>query len=129
MESLELDGVNNFWQAVAFLGSVLIVVGGPWLMQRAKRAADKTAATESETVRRVEERVERVPELLGTVRLLSDTVEQQAATIDEISARVASFEDQFRRYTAYHDWLNSLGLPRPPYLEYDEWKKRYVIGP
>lgn len=41
MEQLNLEDVNNVWQAVAFIASVAIVTGSGWLMLRTKRNADQ----------------------------------------------------------------------------------------
>ena len=117
---LDLTPITNGWQALAALGSTLIVAAFGVLAQRAKAVADKKVESDREVAREVKEHVERVPELLGTVKYLTAQLEIHAEVSEKVQRRLADVELRLSRTDLYHEWLNS-NMPRPPFLTMDEF--------
>lgn len=43
--------------------------------------------------------------------------------IDAQNRRIEKLEKDVSAHAMYARWLDSLGLPRPPFLSFDEWKE------
>lgn len=124
---LDLSPITNGWQALAALGSTLIVAAFGLLAQRAKSLADKKVETDRAAAREVKENVERVPELLGTVKYLTEQLEIQAGVNEKVQRRLSDVELRLSRTDEYHAWLDSK-MPRPPFLTMDEFFAKRDAG-
>lgn len=70
MEQLNLEDVNNVWQAVAFVASVAIITLAGWLTMKTKRTADKDAEDAAPAL----EAAQKAADLEPAVRSLSAQV-------------------------------------------------------
>lgn len=53
-----------------------------------------------------------------------EQLETQQQQIKSQGARIATLEDRLTAHSDYAEWLEGLGLPRPPFMPFDEWRRR-----
>ena len=106
--------VDNIYALLA----VVVVVLGTVATGVLKRNADKRAQSDAFDVKELEQQAQQAVELVPTVQLLSGQVM-------DLSKRVTVLEQDMQEQEEYNRWLGSLGLPRPPFQTFDEWKNRH----
>lgn len=53
-----------------------------------------------------------------------ERLETQQEQLESQGARISTLEDLLAAHTDYVEWLEGLGLPKPPFLPFDEWRQR-----
>ncbi|OFP19921.1 hypothetical protein HMPREF2996_00150 [Corynebacterium sp. HMSC066C02] len=53
-----------------------------------------------------------------------ERLETQQERLESQGARIAALEDRLTDHMDYAAWLEGLGLPKPPFLPFDEWRAR-----
>ena len=106
--------VDNIYALLA----VVVVVVGTVATGVLKRNADKRAQSDAFDVKELEQQAQQAVELVPTVQLLSGQVM-------DLSKRVTVLEQDMQDQEEYNRWLSGLGLPRPPFQTFDEWKRHH----
>lgn len=95
--------------AIVILGSFLMW----WLNNRPAKKPEEAAVSHDAVIKEY---------LEGQIVELR---QDMASALAERDARLAALEDSDRSHKQYAEWLVQLGLPKPPFLTYEE----YLAGP
>lgn len=53
-----------------------------------------------------------------------ERLETQQQQLESQGARISTLEERLSTHMDYAAWLEGLGLPKPPFLPFDEWRAR-----
>ncbi|MTD91099.1 hypothetical protein [Corynebacterium hiratae] len=109
MHFSEIDGGQLTTIIVAVISAL-----GAYAGVKAKASADRKAA-EPATLQSL------ITEMKAYFK---ERLETQQEQLESQGARITTLEDRLAAHTDYVEWLEGLGLPKPPFLPFDEWRQR-----
>ncbi|OFP15992.1 hypothetical protein HMPREF2998_00465 [Corynebacterium sp. HMSC065A05] len=105
----EIDGA----QLVTIFVAIVSALGG-YAGVRAKASADRKASEPTSWQSLITE----------MKAYFQERLETQQEQLESQGARISTLEERLSAHMDYAAWLEGLGLPKPPFLPFDEWRQR-----